>query len=66
MTTEKLVSAGDESLGASAGASAGTEVTDTSVSAGAEANVEVHANAENEEQVGDVTFTQEAHVEMPK
>jgi hypothetical protein len=36
-------SVGNENAGASVGASAGTEVTNTSVSAGVEATAEVHA-----------------------
>jgi hypothetical protein len=44
--------------------SVGTEVTNTSVSAGAEANVEAHASIENENQIGDVTISQEAHANV--
>ena len=51
MSEEVNKSTGDENLGASANASAGTEVTNTSVAAGAEANVEVHAGVENTNQI---------------
>ena len=56
-------SVGNENAGASAGASAGTEVTNTSVSAGVEVGAEAHAGVENSNQVGDVTISQEAHAD---
>jgi hypothetical protein len=46
--SEKSKSVGNENVGASAEAHAGTEVTNTSVSAGVGANVEAHASVENE------------------
>jgi len=60
---EESKSVGNENVGASAEAHAGTEVTDTSVSAGVGASVEVHAGVENTNQIGDVTISQEAHAE---
>jgi hypothetical protein len=48
MSEEVNKSVGNENVGASAEAHVGTEVTNTSVSAGVGASVEAHASVENE------------------
>ena len=56
------VTEGNEQVGASAEAHAGTEVTDTSVSANAGVSAEAHANVENTTEVVEgVNINSEAH-----
>jgi len=64
MSEEVKKSVGNDNLGASAGASVGTEVTDTSVSAGAQAGAEAHAGVENTDTIGDFELKQEAHADV--